>query len=136
MGLDVVEQQVGSWNGISTSPHRFGGVEFNLAGREIGHLHRNGMADISFNKAIRDQLVAEGKAEPHHILPDTGWITFYMRTDADVDAVIWLFRLAYLFHAARGRSRTAGLVDVENELQNLHLSDGLQRVLKDLLAKL
>jgi hypothetical protein len=135
MHLDVIEQQVSSWNGVSTSTHRFGGVEFNLAGREIGHLHHNGMADISFNKAIRDQLVAEGKAEPHHILPGTGWITFYIHSDADKDPAIWLFRLAYLFHAARGRSRTAGLVDVEDELQNLHLSDGLQRVLNDLLAK-
>lgn len=136
MQLENLQQQIGSWNGIGQSPHRFGGVEFDLAGREVGHVHRNGMVDIPFNTAIRNQLIAEGKAEPHHLLHDTGWITFYIRSDADVQTALWLFQLAYLFHVIRGRQRTAGLVDVGDELQDLHLSEGLRAVFDDMLAKL
>jgi len=135
MELTSIAQQVSAWSGVTASPHRFGGTEFDLEGREIGHIHRNGMVDIPFNTAIRNQLIAEGKAGPHHILPDTGWITFYIRSDADVQTALWLFRLAYLFHVIRGRQRTAGLADVEAELSALHLSDAMRAVFDGMLAK-
>lgn len=110
-------------------------MEFNLGGREIGHFHHNGMVDIPFNTAIRNALVQEGRAEPHHLLSDTGWITFYIRSDADVQTALWLFRLAYLFHVIRGRSRTAGLTDVERELSDLNLSEALRAVFNEMAAK-
>jgi len=134
--VDQIIEQVSAWPGIRAEPHRFGGVEFDLAGREVGHIHRNGMVDIPFNTAIRNQLLAERKAEPHHILGDSGWITFYMHADSDVPNVLWLFRLAYLFQVIRGRNRTAGLVAVEHELETLRLSDPLRAVFDDLLSKL
>jgi hypothetical protein len=49
LSVERIVQQVSSWSGVSQSPHRFGGVEFTLAGREVGHVHRNGMVDIPFN---------------------------------------------------------------------------------------
>jgi hypothetical protein len=134
--VDQVVQQVSSWNGISAEPHRFGGVEFTLEGREVGHIHRNGMVDIPFNTAIRNALITEGKAEPHHLLHDTGWITFYMRSEADVETALWLFKLAYLFHVIRGRQRTARLANVEAELQVMNLSEGMRAVVDGMLAKL
>jgi hypothetical protein len=134
--VDEVIKQVSSWNGIRAEPHRFGGTEFDLAGREVGHIHRNGMVDIPFNTTIRNQLIAEGKAEPHHILGDSGWITFYMRTEADVKYTLWLFRLAYLFQVIRGRQRTTGLADVPGELDALNLSEPMRAAFDDLLAKL
>ncbi len=134
--VDEVVKQVSSWNGIAAEPHRFGGTEFDLAGREVGHIHRNGMVDIPFNTAIRNELIAEAKAEPHHILGDSGWITFYMHSEADVQNALWLFRLAYLFQVIRGRSRTAGLADVPTELAVLNLSEPLRAAFDDLRAKL
>jgi hypothetical protein len=94
------------------------------------------MVDIPFNTAIRNELITERKAEPHHILGDSGWITFYMRSDADVENALWLFRLAYLFQVIRGRQRTAGLADVQSELDALHLSEPLRAAFDDLRAKL
>jgi hypothetical protein len=131
-----VVKQVSSWNGIRAEPHRFGGVEFDLAGREVGHIHRNGMVDIPFNTAIRNALIAEEQAEPHHILADSGWITFYVRAVSDVQNALWLFKLAYLFHVIRGRQRTAGLADVQGELTAMNLSEALRAAFDDLLAKL
>jgi len=90
-----IEREVGSWDGVTVSPHRYGGVEFRLGRRELGHLHANRLADLPFPVAIRRELVAAGRAEPHHILPESGWVSFWIRRAEDVDAAIALFRLNY-----------------------------------------
>ena len=90
-----IEREVGSWEGVSTVEHRFGGVEFRVGRREIGHLHGARWADLPFQKGIRDMLVETGRAQPHHVLPHTGWVSKQIRTDEDVEDVIELFRLSY-----------------------------------------
>jgi Family of unknown function (DUF5519) len=90
-----IERQVGSWEGVTVSPHRFGGVEFRVGRRELGHVHGDRLADLPFPVSMRRELVATGRAEPHHILPQSGWVSVWIRRDADVDAVIDLFRLNY-----------------------------------------
>jgi len=90
-----IEREVASWDGVTTHPHRFGGVEFRLERREIGHLHGERWADLPFHKKVRDMLVETGRAQPHHVLPETGWVSRQIQTDADVDEVIALFRLSY-----------------------------------------
>jgi len=87
-------QEVSSWAGVTIHDHRFGGVEFRVGQREIGHIH-DSIADLPFPRAIRDQLVAAGRARPHHVLPDSGWITAPIRTAADAINVIRLFRHNY-----------------------------------------
>jgi hypothetical protein len=93
---DEIVAEVSSWGGVTIATHRFGGTEFRLGRRELGHIHGNYQADIPFPKPIRDDLVAEGKAEPHHILPESGWITFRLVDPTDVSKAIELFRLSYL----------------------------------------
>jgi hypothetical protein len=90
-----IEQEVGGWDGVTVHEHRFGGVEFRLGRRELGHLHGARWADLPFHKGIRDMLVDTGRAQPHHVLPHTGWVSKQIRTPEDVDAVIELFRLSY-----------------------------------------
>lgn len=88
---DVVQ----SWPGVESSPHRFGGVEFRLGRRELGHLHGDRIADLPFPRRVRDQLIEEGRARPHHVLPDSGWITVSIRSREEADAALELFRMAY-----------------------------------------
>jgi hypothetical protein len=90
-----IRAEVESWPGVSVEPHRFGGIEFRVGRREIGHLHGNRLADLPFPVVIRDQLVSAGRAERHHILPDTGWVSFYIRSAGDVERAIELFRLNF-----------------------------------------
>jgi hypothetical protein len=90
-----IAAEVESWPGVSSAPHRFGGVEFRLGRRELGHLHGDRFADIPFPRRIRDELVASGRARPHHVLPDSGWVTVPIEGQAGVDAVVGLFRIAY-----------------------------------------
>jgi hypothetical protein len=90
-----IEQAVASWHDVTVSPHRFGGMEFRVGRRELGHVHGDRLADLPFPIAIRRELVASGRAEPHHILPESGWVSVWIRHDADVDTAIELFRLNY-----------------------------------------
>ena len=84
-----------TWENIEAHPHRFGGAEFRIGRREIGHIHGDYLVDIPFPKKIRDELVAAGEAEPHHVLPDTGWISFYLREEGDVERAIALLKRSY-----------------------------------------
>ena len=83
------------WQGIEAHPHRFGGTEFRIGKREIGHIHGDSLVDIPFPTKIRDEIVAAKEAEPHHILPETGWVSFYLREDGDIEKVINLLKRSY-----------------------------------------
>ena len=84
-----------AWAGVERAPHRFGGIEFRLGRRELGHLHGDALVDLPFPRKVRDKLVAAGRARPHHALPDSGWVSFRIESPDDVDSAIALFRLAY-----------------------------------------
>jgi hypothetical protein len=90
-----IAAEVLSWDGVTEHAHRFGGREFRLGRRELGHLHGDRLADLPFKKAVRDMLVETGRALPHHVLPDSGWVSKPIRDEADVAEVIELFRLSY-----------------------------------------
>jgi hypothetical protein len=90
-----ITEEVASWDGVSSHPHRFGGVEFRLGKRELGHLHGDRLADIPFPKRVRDELIAAGRARPHHVLPDSGWISRWIEREEDTEDVVELFRLSY-----------------------------------------
>jgi len=83
-----IEQEVGSWEGVTVHPHRFGGVEFRLGRRELGHLHTT-WADLPFARRIREMLLETGRAEPHRAGVN-GWVSHPLDEDA-----IELFRLSY-----------------------------------------
>src|SRR5437867_1760740 len=71
---ELVRAAVTSWEGVTTHQHRFGGIEFRLGRCELGHLHPR-FADLPFPRSVRDELVMAGQARPHHVLPDSGWVT-------------------------------------------------------------
>jgi hypothetical protein len=91
----AIVREVSSWPGVKVGQHRFGGTEFRVGRRELGHLHGNRLADLPFPLLIRNELVAASRAEPHHIYPESGWVSFYIRGAGDVARVIELFRLNY-----------------------------------------
>ena len=90
-----ISEEVLAWPGVTAAPHRFGGVEFRLGRRELGHLHGDRLVDLPFPRRVRDELVAAGRARPHHVLPESGWVSFRIESDDDAEAAIALFRLSY-----------------------------------------
>lgn len=99
--LDKIESTLGAWGDVASGPHRFGGTEFRYGAREIGHIHGDRWVDIPFPKTVRNELIAAGEAEPHHVLRNSGWISFYLRQPEDVDRAIALFRRSYELAVAR-----------------------------------
>jgi hypothetical protein len=92
--MSAIEATVRQWPGMDLRVHRFGGMAFVLNGREGSHLHGNGLLDCSVGKANRDVLVAAGRASPHHIFPGSGWISFWVQQETDVEPAVELIRIA------------------------------------------
>jgi Family of unknown function (DUF5519) len=90
-----IVREVSSWADVTVSPHRFGGVEFRVGRRELGHLHGSRWADLPFPVRVRDELIAAGRAERHHVLPESGWVTVRIHGAEDVTDVVDLFRMNY-----------------------------------------
>lgn len=99
---ETIGREVTSWPGVEERPHRFGGTEFRVNGHEIGHLHGDRLADLPFPVKVREELVASGKARVHHVMPQTGWVSYPIRGDGDVAGAVELFRRNYERLTARG----------------------------------
>jgi hypothetical protein len=95
--IETIEKEILSWPYVTAGPHRFGGTEFCHNKKEMGHIHSKGLADIRFPMKIRDELVNSGCVKPHHVLPQSGWVSYWFHNSEkeDVPAVIELFKLRY-----------------------------------------
>jgi hypothetical protein len=132
MSTDITAT-VESWPGVVVEPHRFGGQEFTLGGREFGHVHGTRQVDIPFPKRIRDVVVAAGLTSTHHLFPESGWVTTYLRSGADAERAVWLLRIAYLSHVRalqrRGTLDAVAGIDVDAEVAGMDLPGGLRAIL-------
>lgn len=93
--LEKIKKEILSWPGVTTGQHRFGGTEFRVGKREMGHIHGDKLADLPFPMQVRNQLIESGRALPHHILPESGWVSKWIRNEEDVSEVVELFRMQY-----------------------------------------
>jgi Family of unknown function (DUF5519) len=93
--FEKVKTELMSWPGVTLQSHRFGGTEFRINGREMGHMHGGRFADLPFPMSIHNELIKDGKALPHHVLPTSGWVTFLINEEIDITSLINLFRMQY-----------------------------------------
>jgi Family of unknown function (DUF5519) len=103
--IDRIRKEIISWPYVTTEPHRFGGIEFRVNNREMGHIHGERVADIPFSMNLRNELVNTGRVKPHHVLPKSGWVSYYIDKEDDITAVIELFRLRYQQLKPRSKSK-------------------------------
>jgi hypothetical protein len=90
-----ITAELATWPDVSVTLHGPRFVEYRVGRRELGHVHGSQLADIIFPVRIREQLVAAGRARPHHQLPESGWVSVPIRAADDVADVVSLFRLSY-----------------------------------------
>jgi len=128
-----LEEQVGTWPHVSVHPHRFGGREFRIGNAELGHLHIGGTVDIPFPRAVRDALLADGLAEEHRWVPNSGWTTFQVRNEGDLQHALWLMRLSYLRYALKTSTDPQKLF--EEESRELGLSPRFKLLLEPFVPK-
>jgi hypothetical protein len=89
-----IDRELLSWPGVSRERGRFNSTAYMLGRREIGHIHGNGVADLPFPKAIYDELIAAGRAQPHHV-GARGYVSYHIDSPDDVRHAIALFRMNY-----------------------------------------
>jgi Family of unknown function (DUF5519) len=93
--LESIRKEILSWPHVTSEPHRYGGMEFRINKREMGHIHGNRLADLPFPMKIRDELVNSRRVSPHHILPKSGWVSYWIKGEEDIPFVIELFKMRY-----------------------------------------
>jgi len=126
--LKKLGEEVSAWPQISIHPHCFGGTEFRFGNAELGHVYVGGVVDIPFPRPVRDALLAEGLAEKHHWVPNSGWTTFRIRREEDFKHALWLLRLSYLRYTLKTASDPRGLL--EHESEELGLSSKFRSLLE------
>jgi len=131
--LKKLEDEISTWPSISIHSHRLGGKEFRFGSAEVGHVHAGGIVDIPFPRSVRDALLAEGLAEEHHWVPNSGWITFRVQSEDDLKHALWLMRLSYLRHTLKTATDPRGLL--EHESEELHLSPQFKSLLEPFVPK-
>jgi hypothetical protein len=105
---EQIKRSVMSWPGVEAVPHRFGGTEYRFGLKEMGHVHGDRLADLPLPRRLHDEVIADGRAQLHHVLPDTGWVSCWIERPEDVTTVIDLLRLQYeRYRAAAVRSDSA-----------------------------
>lgn len=128
-----LEEEVSRWPGISVHSHRFGGTEFRFGHAEVGHVHIGGIVDIPFPRAIHDALLAERLAQTHQWVPDSGWITYRMRTERDLEHALRLMRLSYLRYTLKNADDPRAHLD--KEVEKLRLNDSFKSLLEAFLPR-
>lgn len=134
--VNYIRAEVSTWRDVNIGNHRYGGIEFTVRTRELGHMHENGTLDIPFGKPLKAQLVAERKATPHYIYPDSGWVTYQVQSWPHIYRAVWLLKLSY-FHKLLDIRRYSNEV---NELlkqpcfEDLYLSQDVQLILERMSA--
>lgn len=97
--FDSIEDEVLSWKGTTVSVHKYGGLQFNIHKKEIGHLHGNGLLDVVYSRKIKKVLIEEGRVSDHHLFKKSGWISFYIASTEDKTYAIKLLMLSYSIKA-------------------------------------
>ena len=92
--MSAIEAAVRRWPDMRVGIHRLGGIGFFFRGRESSHIHGNGLLDCFVGRANRDALVASGRALPHHVFPNSGWISFWIEGENEIQAALELIRIA------------------------------------------
>ena len=102
----LIREAVTAWPGVEAVPHRFGGTEYRFGRKEMGHVHGDRLADLPLPRKLHDEMIAAGRAQPHHVLPETGWVSCWMDGPEDAAGVIELFRMQYDRYVAARPSQT------------------------------
>ncbi len=89
-----VEREVLRWPGVTSEPGRFGATSFRYGKREIGHIHRDRIADLPVTAEMREQVLAEGRTRPHRA-GVKGYVSHPLEDQEDVSAVLGILGRNY-----------------------------------------
>ena len=92
--ITTIEREVLNWSGVNSEPGRFGAVAFRYGKREIGHIHRDRVADLPVTTEMREDILARGRARPHRA-GVKGYISYPLEDQEDVSVVLEILSRNY-----------------------------------------
>lgn len=122
--MKEVSRELESWPDVKPQRHRFGGTEWVFGRREVGHIHGDALIDIPFPKAVRDEVVAAKLADRHHVLPESGWVSVWLREPSDVAKALGLLRRSYELAVAQKERMNIRLFDENCPLDGVDRQPG------------
>ena len=108
----TVEQEVLGWPGVVSAPGRFGAVAFRYGKREIGHIHRDRIADLPVTTEMREDILSKGRARPHRA-GVKGYISYPVEEPEDVSVVLEILGANYDRAKAASERRAASREEEE-----------------------
>ena len=85
--LAEIERGVLGWPGTTSESGRFHSVAFRYGKREIGHVHRDRVADLPVTPEMREEALSKGRARPHRA-GSKGYISYPVEDGEDVSSVL------------------------------------------------
>ena len=93
--ISAVEKGAQRLSDVTLGVHRYGGIGFFFRGKEMSHIHGNGLLDCFVGRTNRDLLLREsGGVTVHHVFPRSGWISFFVKNQDDVERALELIQIA------------------------------------------
>ncbi|HKH92659.1 MAG TPA: luciferase family protein [Gemmatimonadaceae bacterium] len=98
-----VMKEVRRWPSVQIRPHlnplaedADDGVEFQLYGRQIGHVHHDCSVHLSLTRALKQTVIEQGLALPLEQAGSPCWVVYTPEILDDAQHAIWLLRLNYV----------------------------------------
>ena len=104
--LLTIEREVLRWPGVTSEPGRFGATSFRYGKREIGHVHRDRVADLPVAREIREEILTKGRARPHRA-GVKGYISYPDEDPEDVSVVLQILSRNYARAKAAAERRSS-----------------------------
>jgi len=104
--LSSIEREVLGWPRVTSEPGRFNAVFFRYGKREIGHVHRDHVADLPVTKEMRESLLSKGRARAHRA-GSRGYVSHPIENQGDVSAVLEVLGTNYVRARAAAERRMA-----------------------------
>jgi hypothetical protein len=100
--ISAIETKAQRLADVKLGVHRYGGIGFFLHGKETSHIHGNGLLDCFVGRTNRDRLLRiSGGVTAHHVFPQSGWISFFVKDRGDVERAIELIQIACAYRDAK-----------------------------------
>jgi hypothetical protein len=98
--IDEIEGELLAWPDVTSTTHKYGGLQLNYRRYELGHIHSNGLVDVLLSRKLKQQLMVEdSRVNNHHVFKSSGWVSFYMQEASDKKIAISLLTAAYQKYA-------------------------------------
>tara|TARA_B100000809_G_scaffold52464_1_gene47791 strand:+ start:448 stop:897 length:450 start_codon:yes stop_codon:yes gene_type:complete len=80
---------------VTSKYHKYGGLEFQVNGKEICHIHGDGLTDVLLTRRVANDIIKSTFAQEHHVISDSGWISYQIKKESDIEELKGIIKQSY-----------------------------------------